>query len=323
MKAEKIRLVFFTTLLLLFFTVFGLSKKQDEKPTPLNTMKSDTIVSASWLSEHLKDGDLIILHISSNIEDYNKGHIPEARFLSPDWLIESTPSARAELPPLNKMTDVLNNIGISDKSRIILYGSGGNLVKVARIFTTLEYAGLFGQVSILDGGIETWIAGGGELSTQTPAIPKTNFVPKVNSDVFVLAEYILMNIGSPDKAIIDTRALQAFSGEIGQPRTGHIPGALNLSAALFIDQKGKFLETESLRNIFTSAGLKQDADLTLYCYTGQSACIVYVAARTLGYSVHVYDGSFEEWRSRDDLPLEVTPKPVDQITNTDTIKEKK
>jgi thiosulfate/3-mercaptopyruvate sulfurtransferase len=323
LKTEKLRLILFATLLLIFFTVIGISKSQDERHSSLTNITFPVIVSTSWISEHMKDSDIVFLHISSDISEYSKGHIPEARFLSPDWLIESTPAARAELPPINKMTDVLNNIGISNKSRIILYGSGGNLVNVARIFATLEYNGLLGQVSILNGGKEAWIAGGGQLLTETPVIQKTNFIPKVNNDVFVSAEYILMNMGSPDKVILDTRAPEAFFGEAAQPRTGHIPGAVNLNSASLIDSKGMFLETEKLKEIFTSAGLKAGTDLTLYCYIGQSTCIVYTAARLLGYPAHVYDGSFEEWSSIDDLPLEVSSKPADQTINIDSTKEKK
>lgn len=322
MKSEKSELIIITTLLLIFFTVMGLPKQHNNEKSCPESVKPEIIVSADWLIKHLNDKDLIILHVSPDITDYNKGHIPEARFLSQDLMIVSSPSLMVELPSIDKMTDVMNRIGISNTSKIILYGSAQNLVKVARIFVTFEYLGFKDHVSILDGGMEAWTVAGGQLSTQTPVIQESSFIPKINSEVFVSAEDVLYNIGSPDKTIIDMRPPEAYAGDPGQPRTGHIPGAINLSLMSFRDQKGKFLEQDGLQSIFTSAGIN-NKDLTLYCFVGQSACITYIAARVLNYPVHVYDGSFEEWSSRDDLPLEVSYIPSDLTIKTDSIKEKK
>jgi len=43
------------------------------------------------------------------------------------------------------------------------------------------------------------------------------------------------------------------------------------------------------------------------CNVGMSASLLYLAARHLGYAARLYDGSFEEWSDRAELPLEITP----------------
>jgi len=39
-----------------------------------------------------------------------------------------------------------------------------------------------------------------------------------------------------------------------------------------------------------------------YCHIGQYATVVIFVARTLGYDVRFYDGSFQDWAARD-LPV--------------------
>jgi len=71
-----------------------------------------------------------------------------------------------------------------------------------------------------------------------------------------------------------------------------------------VDAKGYFLKPDQLREKFTAAGAKQGDRIVSYCHIGQQATMVYFTARYLGYDARLFDGSFEDWNSHADWPVE-------------------
>jgi len=130
------------------------------------------VVTTAWLANHLHDKGLILFHIGDRATRavYDSVHIPGAQFLAP--LSEfSTPRVQGslvlELPSVATLDSVLESKGISDDSRIVLYYAREYFSPTSRAFFTLEYMGLGGRVSILDGGLEAWQAEGRPVSAQT------------------------------------------------------------------------------------------------------------------------------------------------------------
>jgi thiosulfate/3-mercaptopyruvate sulfurtransferase len=269
------------------------------------TDKSDLLVTTSWLSTHLSDENLVVLHAHWTNGSYKKGHIPGARFLWLNSLSKDTPERSTELPSLQEAGAVLKNLGISERSRIVVYFEGQNMTMATRMIFTLSYLGLGDRVSLLDGGFEAWKSEGRPISKEIPKVLPGTFTPRLQPEEVNDADWVRQHLTDPTVRVIDARAKRFYDGVAGNP-AGHLPHAISIPFSSVADSTNRMLTPDSLRAIFEKAGVKQGSHLVTYCHVGQQATLVYFAARCAGYDVSVYDGSFEDWADRE-LPVEVPP----------------
>lgn len=268
------------------------------------SVRKSMLVSTAWLQEHLNDSSLVILHTGTNRREYKDGHIPGARFLWTQALAYSDPDLTLELPSRVQADSVLKKLGITEKSRIVLCFDGSNVTPTTRVFYTLDYLGFGDRVSLLDGGLDAWKAGGHPIVTETPTVAEGSFVPSAKTNLVVTSDWLKDNLENRAITVVDARASQYYSGTGGgMPRPGHIPNAVNIPFSSFVDSTNKLKDPTSLRAIFQQAGVKEGTRVISYCHIGQQATMVYFVAKYLGYEARVYDGSFEEWSGRKDLPL--------------------
>ncbi len=267
------------------------------------------IVSTDWLAQHLNDESLVLLQVGEK-DEYKTAHIPRAQFIQVTEI--STPRGTGltlELPPVDQLKASFEKFGVTDKSHVVIYFSKDWVTPTARVFMTLDYLGLGDRTSILDGGLPAWIAGGGKVTTEVYTPKIGSFTPHPNKQLVVDASWVNANLNNPKIRILDARAPQFYTGaEAGRmPRAGHIPGARNIPFSSLVDgTTNKFKSPESLHELFSTADVTAGTSVATYCHIGQQASLLYFVARYLGYDAHIYDGSFEDWSNRKELPIEKT-----------------
>jgi thiosulfate/3-mercaptopyruvate sulfurtransferase len=239
---------------------------------------------------------------------YFSGHIPGARMVRLSQIVTAHEGIPNELPTFTHLQRVFESAGVSNSSRIILYGERSGIL-AARAYFTLDYMGLADQASLLDGGIEKWRAESRQESTTTPPFRVGRLDVHAHPEIVVslaqTTEYSKSNEGA---LLMDARPNAEYIGEKlseDVSKAGHIPHAVGLYWGDLL-RGGSIPELKSpaeLQDRFRASGAKPDKEVITYCRTGMQSSFSYFVAKYLGYKAKMYDGSFYEW-SRSSQPVE-------------------
>ena len=108
--------------------------------------------------------------------------------------------------------------------------------------------------------------------------------------------------------MVDARSNGRFFGTAPEPRknvkSGHIPNSISLPYSE-ITEEGRLISEEKLKTIFKRLNIT-DKEMIFSCGTGITASVLALGATISGYQNHaVYDGSWTEWGSTTNLPIEI------------------
>jgi thiosulfate/3-mercaptopyruvate sulfurtransferase len=281
---------------------------QVPRSNPLPTWDASLLVSADQLARRLNDSRTVVLHVGRDRAEYDRGHVPGARFLALSTLLAERDGVPNELPPPEELREAFEAVGVSDNSRVVLYGDLDGLA-AARAFFSLDYLGKT-DAALLDGGLVEWRRQEHPVSTEAPAVGRGSLTTPVRPDVVVDAEWVRARLADTAVVLIDARPPAEYTGEVpgaGVTRPGHIPGAHNVfwRTALVSDDDPRLRSPEVLHAPFVLAGAALGDTLVVYCRTGVQASHAYFVARYLERPVVIYDGSFIDWSRRgEEFPVE-------------------
>jgi thiosulfate/3-mercaptopyruvate sulfurtransferase len=277
---------------------------------PQNTTGQPLLVDVNWLSRHLNDRDLVILHVGDEA-GYKSAHIPGARFITMESVSRPmahdghTKELMIELPSKDELQKKIAAFGISDDSRIVVYYATDGVVPAAtRIVFTLDSFGLGDHTSVLNGGMSAWRAAGMQLTAVIPPPGTGKLSPHKGKKLVVNADFVKSDAHKAGYKLVDARAEVFYKGiEPTYEKSGHIPGAVNIPFTQITDNKQN-IDRDRAEAVFKAAGVAPGDTVVAYCHIGMQATEVLFAARLLGHAVLLYDGAFEDWATNNRGPVE-------------------
>ncbi|KAA5921444.1 MULTISPECIES: 3-mercaptopyruvate sulfurtransferase [Pantoea] len=278
-------------------------------------MTTPLFVSADWLQEHYNDERLQVLDARllppgmeavRNVQaEYLAGHLPDAPYFDIEALSDHTSPYPHMLPRAETFAVAMRELGVSSDKHLVVYDEG-NLFSAPRAWWMLKTFGV-AQVSILAGGLQGWKEAGFALATGNVNLPEGEFEANADENRVKRLTDVLLISHEGGAQIVDARAANRFDAEVDEPRPGlhrgHIPNSLNVPWNTLVEQ-GKLKPEAELRRLFADAGVDITQPVVASCGSGVTAVVLILALTALGArDVTLYDGSWGEWGSRDDLPI--------------------
>lgn len=285
-------------------------------PQPAHANGWEPLVETGWLVLHLGEEDMKPVYVGFIEEkegdekaNFEASHIPGSVFLGMKEVM-GVMRGKNNAPDKAKFEELMGKLGISNKSRVVLYGSPAANPFVPGVYWLMKYFG-HENVGILNGSFDKWNEEKRKVE-KGPAKTEAAVYEAKDGDGSIIANagYILKNLKSDKVVIIDSRGEDEYTGEkqIDYIKAkGHIPGAINLN--FFPSNRlgeGLYKSAAELKAEYEAAGVTKDKEIITYCEAGPRASdTFFILKEILKYpNVKTYVGGWLEWGNDEKYPVE-------------------
>ena len=272
------------------------------------------LVSTDWLAAHLSAPDVRVLDASWYLPgenrdgraEYDRAHIPGARFFDIDEISDKRSSLPHMAPPVEMFVSRMRAMGIGDGHRVVVY-DGAGLFSAARVWWLFRLMGKT-DVAVLDGGLPKWLAEGRPTEDTAPVIRDRHMTVQRRGHMVRDVTQVSQASKLGDHTILDARSAGRFAGTAPEPReglrSGHIPGARSVPFTDLLNADGTMKSPDGLRAVFSAAGADLDKPVITSCGSGVTAAVINLALERIGKTDHaLYDGSWTEWGAFATVPV--------------------
>jgi thiosulfate/3-mercaptopyruvate sulfurtransferase len=235
-------------------------------------------------------------------KEYNSNHIPGA-VSAPYGKWRGPATNPGELPPLAKLTALIQSLGLSPDTHAVVVSSGADSTDFgasARVYWTLKVLGLK-DLSILNGGVKAWSAASLEQDRAAAKVAPSTYTPTLDQSLIASRDEVAKQIGNPHTRLIDARPPEFFNGDVRHPAakiSGTIHTAINFdNDKWFKPGTSTFVSAQDAQKIWTKSGIKGETEDVSFCNTGHWAATNWFAmSEVLGRKdVKLYPGSMVDW----------------------------
>lgn len=261
------------------------------------------ILEPEQLAPLLEHEEIRVVDLSSPA-NYFAGHIPGAIGLPFQALLAGTPPAPGKLPSLERLTEVMQAIGLNPDTHIVACDDEGG-GWAGRLLWTLDVIG-HKKYSYLNGGMIAWKNAGLPLTSEDTVVAPSDIVVQIADDAPMIdAEQIQQRLDHNDLQIWDARSPAEYSGSrLVAMRGGHIPGAINCEWTQLMDPQRDLRIRADAREFLAALGIDGETEIATHCQSHHRSAFTWLVGKSLGFPIVAYPGSWSEWGNLPDTPIE-------------------